>query len=79
MSDNEREWVIAPDAAKIDIAIGPDAQLSDDVRAALDQLAEVLGEQSEVQGYAMCGSVEACVKVTVTNCGWLITCSEVYR
>lgn len=73
MSD-ESQWVVAPDEARIDIAIGKDARLSPDVQSALDQLAQALEGQSEVSGYAMAH----CDEVTISqDCRYYMSCKGV--
>ena len=78
MASDERDWVVAPDGVKIDIAIGPKATISPEVRAALERLAEALGTDDDVQGYALCNGNVDCGKVQVTMCAFNIRCSMVY-
>lgn len=70
MSD-ESEWVVAPDEARIEIAIGTEAKISPEVRQALDQLAQTLEGRDEVQGYFFCKDV------TVGTCLTFISCRGV--
>lgn len=67
MSDESR-WVVAPTEARIEVAIGRDAKVSPEVRAALDKLAAVIEEEQEVQGYGVCPAV------SITPCAWFYLC-----
>jgi hypothetical protein len=55
---DEQKWVVAPKDARIEIAIGKDANISSDLKAALENLARALEDQQEVQGYTTCLKVE---------------------
>jgi hypothetical protein len=71
MSD-ESQWVVAPDEARIEVAVGKDAHLSPDVQAALEQLAQALEAEQEVSGYSKCE------EVTITqDCRWYMSCKGV--
>ena len=59
MASDEQRWVVKPDEARIDIAIGREAKLSPEVREALDNLLRVLEAEQDVQGYADCPAVAA--------------------
>jgi hypothetical protein len=72
VASNDQQWVVAPDESRIEIAIGPDARLSPELRQALDQLAQVLEQQQEVQGYT------TCEEVSVGNCRQYFSCKGVY-
>lgn len=78
MASDDRDWVVAPDEARIDIAIGPGAKVSPEVRAALERLAEAMGTGDDVQGYALCSNKMICGNVQVTSCAFNISCSMVY-
>jgi hypothetical protein len=71
MASDDQQWIVKPDEARIDIAVGPDAQLSPELRAALDQLAQALETQQDVQGYIHCE------KVSFDECKWYMTCTGV--
>jgi hypothetical protein len=72
MAGDEQEWVVKPDEARIDIAIGREAKLSPELREALDRIARVLEQQQDVQGYMNCP------KVTYEeNCAAYVTCRGV--
>ena len=58
MASDEQRWVVKPDDARIEIAIGRDAKLSPEVTAALDNLMRVLEANQDVQGYLNCQEVE---------------------
>ncbi len=58
MSDNPRPpddsgWVVEPGGMEIQVAVGPEAELTPEVRAALDRLLVVLEEQQnpEVEAF----------------------------
>jgi hypothetical protein len=74
MTENEREWVIEPNTARIEISIGNDAAISPDLRAALEQLAQVMAQEDEVSGYMI--RVD-CHDVTTTMCDINLKCSAV--
>lgn len=86
MASDERDWVVAPDEARIDIAIGKEATISPEVRAALEQLAEALGASDDVQGYAdviikfgtpiRVGGMN-CPSVQVSDCAVNIRCTGI--
>jgi hypothetical protein len=71
MTSDEQRWVVAPDEARIEVAVGPEATVSPELRDALDNLARVLEQQQEVQGYMKCDSV------SWEPCAWLFTCGKV--
>lgn len=74
MSSNEPQWVVAPDEARIEIAVGKDAKISPALREALNQLAQALESASEVQGYASTN----CPHVTIVpDCDFLMICRGV--
>ena len=87
MSSDERDWVVAPDEARIDIAIGKEAKVSPEVRAALEQLAEAMGAGDDVQGYAFTvtfgkptihtGGGMNCPSVQVSDCAVNIRCTGI--
>jgi hypothetical protein len=58
MTANEQRWVVQPDDARIEIAIGREAKLSPDVQEALDSLMRALEAEQDVQGYLNCQEVE---------------------
>ena len=66
-------WVVAPDEARIDIAIGRDTKLAPEVRQALENLARAIEQRSEVEGYFFCGKVE------IDECQVNIMCSSVWE
>lgn len=76
MSD-ERQWMVAPDETRIEIAIGPEARVSPEVRAALEQLINAIAQQDDVQGYAMCTTRIECQTVKTTLCAVNMICSSV--
>ena len=76
MSD-ERQWMVAPDEARIEIAIGPEARVSPEVRAALEQLMNAMAQQDDVQGYAMCTTRIECHGVKTNLCAVNMVCSNV--
>lgn len=57
MASDDRQWVVAPDEARIEVAIGEHAQLSPELREALDHLAQLVERGQEVQGYVRCDEV----------------------
>jgi hypothetical protein len=69
---DEQKWVVAPNDARIEIAVGKDANISPDVKAALENLARALEEQQEVQGYSTCQKVEIS-----QDCAWYMSCRGV--
>ena len=71
MASDEGGWVVAPGEARIEIAVGPEAQLSPELRQALDDLARAVEQHQEVQGYYQCA------KVKISACAVLIDCSSV--
>ena len=58
MASDEQRWVVKPDEARIDIAIGREATLSPEVAEALDALMQALEANQDVQGYLNCQEVE---------------------
>jgi hypothetical protein len=68
---DEQQWVVKPDEARIEIAVGAEAHVSPDVAEALNRLAEALEGQQEVQGYIHCE------KVSWSECKWYMTCTGV--
>lgn len=71
MADEQR-WVVKPDDARIEIAIGKNASISPEVKEALENLARALEDQQEVQGYAHCDKVEIS-----QDCAWYMSCRGV--
>ena len=71
MTANDSSQSVAPDEARIDIAIGSQAKVSPQLREALDSLAKIVEQQDDVQGYMKCDSV------SWEGCAWLIKCSVV--
>lgn len=68
----ESGWVVAPDEARFEIAVGKDAKLSPEIQQALDQLAKALESEQEVEGYA------SCLDVQITkNCWYYMSCHQV--
>lgn len=72
MSTDESQWVVAPDERRIEVAIGKEAKLSPDLRAALDQLARALEADNEVSGYINCQKVSF-----DPNCDFYMVCKGV--
>jgi hypothetical protein len=68
---DEGQWVVAPDEARIEIAVGPDATLTPELRQALEDLARAVEQRREVQGYVQCA------KVKIESCIVLIDCQVV--
>jgi hypothetical protein len=69
---DQQKWVVKPDDARIEIAVGKDAKLSPEVSAALENLAHALEEEQEVQGYSHCDDV------TISqDCRWYMSCRGV--
>lgn len=58
MASDEQGWVVKPDEARIDIAIGREAKLSPEITEALDSLVRALEANQDVQGYLNCQEVE---------------------
>jgi hypothetical protein len=54
---DESSWIVKPHDARIEIAIGPEAKLTPEVRGALDTLLRVLEAHEEVRGYFNCADV----------------------
>lgn len=82
MASDERDWVVAPDEARIDIAIGPEAKLTPEVRESLEALMQALAQEDEVGGYLLGGTLSAtCTTVAdchmVTLCAFVVKCSVV--
>ena len=71
MTAGNAEQHIAPDSARIDVAFGPSAKVSPELRAALDKLAQALEQNEDVQGYMVCSSV------SWEPCSWLFKCGAV--
>lgn len=67
MASDEQPPVVAPDEARIEIVIGPEAKISPEVRAALEKLTRVLEERQEIQGYMQCQdiSIQPCAMYTI--------------
>lgn len=72
MASDEQGWVVAPDEARIDIAIGRDAKLSPELREALDRVARAMEQQQDVQGYMNCPQV-----TYEESCASYVTCRGV--
>lgn len=68
---DESQWVVAPDEARIEVAVGKDANLSPAVREALEALARAVEGESEVQGYGVC------LKVSLGPCETYFSCQGV--
>jgi hypothetical protein len=68
---DEGRWVVAPDEARIEIAVGPEAKLTPELAEALENLARAVEQQQEVQGYTVCD------KVHIGECRMLLICSSV--
>lgn len=85
MASDEQDWVIAPDEARYDIAIGENADVSPEVMQALQQLADTLGGvERDVEGYALgtmcsiqvyCGRVSPCEAVLKCTNVFITTCT----
>jgi hypothetical protein len=74
MAADEQQWVVAPDEARIEIAVGPEAKLSPELREALDNLARTLEKEQEVQGYLL----GHCDEVSITqDCRYYMSCKGV--
>ena len=74
MSSDERRWVVAPDEARIEIAVGKDAKISPELHEALKKLAEAIGEpEDEVSGYMYCRDF------TIGDCASYISCKDVHN
>jgi hypothetical protein len=58
MAGGESRWVVAPNDARIEIAVGPEAPLSPELREALERLARAVEEHDDVQGYMYCEQVK---------------------
>lgn len=71
MADKQK-WVVAPDDARIEIAIGKNARVSPEVKDALDKLAQALEAEQEVQGYSKCDDVSIS-----QDCNWYMSCRGV--
>ena len=71
MASDEQRWVVKPDDARIEIAVGRDAKLSPEVTAALRDLLQALEAQQDVQGYMSCQAV------TIENCDAVFSCKGV--
>lgn len=78
MAKNEREWVVEPKTARVDIAIGPDAEISPALREALVQVAQALADD-DVSGYLMnsCSEVMICNAVREGMCDINWRCNDV--
>jgi hypothetical protein len=50
-SSDESSWVVAPPGLEIQIAVGPDAHLTPEIRGALDGLLRALENDTEVEGF----------------------------
>lgn len=74
MAANERDWVIEPSTARVEIAIGTEASISPELRSALEQLAQVMAQEDEVSGYAI---EIKCTDVTTTLCNINVSCARV--
>src|SRR5579864_2427870 len=69
------EWMVGPptrDTVDIKVSVGPDAEVSPRLRAALEQLAAVMADEAEVSGYFM---VHDCGTYTV-SCGSTYSCGQ---
>lgn len=77
--DKDREWLVAPDEARISIAIGPEAKVSPEVMTALRGLLEAIEAGGEVEGYSWPGCMTkiVCTVVTTTLCEVKMECSQV--
>jgi hypothetical protein len=71
MSSDKREWVVKPDEANIELAIGREAKLSPEVRSALDALMRALEAEQDVQGYGQCQDV------AIGDCDAVFSCKGV--
>jgi hypothetical protein len=71
MASDEERWVVAPDEARIEIAVGHEAKLSPGVQEALDNLMRVLESQQDVEGYF------SCEKVFIRECRQYMLCGGV--
>lgn len=71
MAEHEGSWVVAPDEARIEIAVGTEATLTPALTEALENLARAVEGQQEVQGYYQCQTVH------VGTCRMLLICSSV--
>ena len=71
MADKQK-WVVEPNEAHIEIAVGKDAIISPELSAALENLARALEEEQEVQGYS------SCQEVTISqDCRYYMSCKGV--
>lgn len=77
MAENERNWLVEPRSARINIEIGSDAKLSPELRDALQNLAQALGAEDEVQGFVMKSGQWTCSEVHMSDCAILVSCSSV--
>jgi hypothetical protein len=57
VASDERKWVVEPEDARIEVAIGEQAQLSPELREALEHLAQIIERGQEVEGYFQCNEV----------------------
>ena len=71
MASDEQRWVVKPDEARIDIAVGPEAKLSPEVTEALQNLLRTLEAQQDVQGYL------SCPDVAIGSCDAVFSCKGV--
>lgn len=71
MTSDEQQWVVQPDEARIEIAVGRDVKISPEVQEALDALMRVLEDRKEVEGYFSCD------KVFIRECRQYILCGGV--
>lgn len=71
MSSDEQQWIVAPDEARIRIAIGREAKLSPELREALQNLIGVLEKREDVQGYMICNEVK------IESCANFMECKGV--
>jgi len=71
MPDTPSDWMVPPerDKTNIYIAVGTQAELSDEVRSSLDRLARLLGQQPELT------TELRCPQVGTTNCAVLWGCT----
>lgn len=80
MAADDQDWVVAPDEARYDIAIGDSADVSPEVMQALQQLADTLGGvERDVEGYAsgtMCSIQVWCQRVS--PCAMVMKCTDVF-